>query len=92
MTILPVLLLATTMAIFGTLGYLKGSKWVFIALLILLLAFIAIKVVPDQIVLLLNGLYIGVMLVLKGGLGDHCLGRFGRAQEDHVLDRQAVHG
>ncbi len=50
MTILPVLLLATTMAIFGTLGYLKGSKWAFISLLILLLAFSAIKVVPDQII------------------------------------------
>ena len=69
MMILPVLLLATTMAIFGTMAYLKGSKWAFIALLILLLAFIAITVAPDQIVLLFNGLYVGVMLTLKGGLG-----------------------
>ena len=57
MMILPVLLIATTMAIFGTLSYLKGSKWAFIALLILLLAFVAIKVAPDQIVAVLNGLY-----------------------------------
>jgi len=69
MTILPVLLLATTMAIFGTLGYLKGSKWVFISLLILLAAFVAIKVASDQIVAVLNGLYVGVMITLKGGLG-----------------------
>ncbi len=69
MTILPVLLLATTMAIFGTLGYLKGSKWAFISLLILLAAFVAIKVAEDQIVAVLNGLYVGVMVTLKGGLG-----------------------
>ena len=69
MTILPVLLLATTMAIFGTLGYLKGSKWAFISLLILLAAFVAIKVASDQIIALLNGLYVGVMITLKGGLG-----------------------
>jgi hypothetical protein len=79
--ILLVLLLATTMAIFGTLAYLKGSKWIFISLLILLLAFIAIKVVPDQIVSLLNGLYIGVMLTLKGGLSAIASGDLEAAKE-----------
>lgn len=79
--ILLVLLLATTMAIFGTLGYLKGSRWIFISLLILLLAFIAIKVVPDQIVSLLNGLYIGVMLTLKGGLSAIASGDLEAAKE-----------
>jgi LPXTG-motif cell wall-anchored protein len=69
MLIVPALLIGTTMAIFGTLSYLKGSKWAFIALLILLLAFVAIKVASDQIVALLNGLYVGVMIMLKGGLG-----------------------
>ena len=79
--ILLVLLLATTMAIFGTLGYLKGSRWIFISLLILLLAFIAIKVAPDQIVSLLNGLYIGVMLTLKGGLSAIASGDLEAAKE-----------
>ena len=79
--ILLVLLLATTMAIFGTLGYLKGSRWIFISLLILLLAFIAIKLVPDQIVSLLNGLYIGVMLTLKGGLSEIASGDLEAAKE-----------
>ena len=79
--ILLVVLLATMMAIFGTLGYLKGSKWVFISLLILLLAFTAIKVVPDQIVSLLNGLYMGVMLTLKGGLGAIASGDLDAAKE-----------
>ena len=79
--ILLVLLLATTMAIFGTLGYPKGSRWIFISLLILLLAFIAIQVVPDQLVSLLNGLYIGVMLTLKGGLSAIASGDLEAAKE-----------
>ena len=79
--ILLVLLLATTMAIFGTLGYLKGSRWIFISLLILLLAFIAIKVAPEQIVSLLNGLYMGVMLTLSGGLGAIASGDLDAAKE-----------
>ena len=81
MVILLVLLLATTMAIFGTLGYLKGSKWIFIALLILLVAFIAISKAPDQIVSLINGLYMGVMLTLNGGLGAIASGDLDAAKE-----------
>jgi hypothetical protein len=64
-----ILLLATTMAIFGVLGYLKGSKWAFISLLILLVAFVLVEYRPDTIVATINGLYLGVMLTLKGGLG-----------------------
>lgn len=64
-----VLLLATTMAIFGVLGYLKGAKWAFIALMILSVAVILVEVRPETIVATLNGLYMGVMLTLKGGLG-----------------------
>lgn len=66
--IAAILLLATTMAIFGVLGYLKGSKWAFISLLILLVAFVLVEYRPDTIVATLNGLYLGVMLTLKGGL------------------------
>lgn len=64
-----VLLLATTMAIFGVLGYLKGAKWAFIALMILSVAVILVEVKPETIIATLNGLYMGVMLTLKGGLG-----------------------
>jgi hypothetical protein len=64
-----ILLLATTMAIFGVLGYLKGSKWAFVSLLILLVAFVLVEYRPDTIVATINGLYLGVMLTLKGGLG-----------------------
>lgn len=63
------LIVATTMAIFGTLGYLKGARWAFIALLILLVAFIAVEKFPEKIISTLNGLYLGAVLVLKGGLG-----------------------
>lgn len=81
MMLLSVLMLATTMAIFGTMGYLKGSKWAFISLLILLLAFIAIKLAPETIVSTLNGLYLGVMLTLKGGLGAIASGDLDAAKE-----------
>lgn len=64
-----VLLLATTMAIFGVLGYLKGAKWAFISLIILSLAVILVEVQPETVVAMLNGLYMGVMLTLTGGLG-----------------------
>ncbi|HNS01455.1 MAG TPA: hypothetical protein PKM78_03635 [Anaerolineae bacterium] len=64
-----VLLLATTMAIFGVLGYLKGAKWAFIALMILSAAVILVEVKPETLIATLNGLYMGVMLTLKGGLG-----------------------
>lgn len=63
------LIVATTMAIFGTLGYLKGARWAFIALLILLVAFIAVERFSDTIISTLNGLYLGLVLVLQGGLG-----------------------
>ena len=64
-----ILLLATIMAIFGVLGYLKGSKWAFISLMILSVAFILVENKPETVIATLNGLYMGVMLTLKGGLG-----------------------
>ena len=76
-----ILLLATTMAIFGVLGYLKGSKWAFISLLILSVAFVLVEYRPDTIVLALNGIYTGVMLVLNGGLGALASGDFEAVQE-----------
>lgn len=64
-----IMLLATIMAVFGVLGYLKGSKWAFIALLILLVGFVLVENRPETIVSTLNGMYLGVMLTLRGGLG-----------------------
>lgn len=63
------LLAAGAIAIFATVGYLQGARWAFISLLILFGTLLVIKVFSDQVVMLLNGLYTGVMLVLGGGLG-----------------------
>lgn len=62
------LITGTLMAIFGVLGYLKGHAWGFIGLLLLLGAFVLLQGKPDFIVSTLNGLYLGVMLALRGGL------------------------
>ncbi len=80
MLIAVILLLATTMAIFGILGYLKGSRWAFVSLLILLAAFILVEYQPDTVVLALNGIYTGVMLVFGGGLGALASGDFEEVQ------------
>lgn len=71
MTLTPLvfLLAAGAIAVFATIGYLQGARWAFISLLILFGSLLGIKFFSDQIVLLLNGLYTGVMLVLGGGLG-----------------------
>lgn len=67
---LPIFLLAaTSIAIFATIGYLKGARWGFISLLVLFGTLLLIDKAPEQIVMLLNGLYTGIMLVLNGGLG-----------------------
>ncbi len=68
MVFVAILLLATIMAVFGVLGYLKGAKWAFIALLILLVAFVLVENRASTIISTLNGLYLGVMLTLRGGL------------------------
>ena len=63
-----ILITGTLMAIFGVLGYLKGHAWGFIGLLLLLATFVLLQGKPDFIVSTLNGLYLGVMLALRGGL------------------------
>lgn len=69
MVFAAILLLATIMAVFGVLGHLKGSKWAFIALLILLVAFVLVEGRAGAIVSAFNFFYKGVMLVLRGGFG-----------------------
>lgn len=70
MNLLIFLLAATSMAIFATMGYVKGARWAFISLLILFATLMLIKIFPKQIVMILNGLYTGFMLVINGGMGD----------------------
>lgn len=74
MALLILLIVATTMAIFGCLGYMWGGRKTLILLLILLGTLLVIGAAGDQIVVLLNGLYIGVMLVFKSGLSDIAAG------------------
>ena len=72
---------ATLMAIFATAGYVKGARWAFLSLLILFVTFWVIKVAPEAIVSTLNGLYMGVMLALKGGLGQLASGDLDAVKE-----------
>ncbi|HRX05303.1 MAG TPA: hypothetical protein P5148_19290, partial [Anaerolineae bacterium] len=64
LNLLIFLLAATSMAVFATICYIQGARWAFISLLILFGTLLAIDLFSDQIVMLLNGMYTGVMLVL----------------------------
>lgn len=68
MSITTLFLLAAIMAVFGVFGYLKGVRWAISALLLLLVIFILVEKRSDTIASTINGLYLGVMLTLKGGL------------------------
>lgn len=76
-----VFLLAAIMAVFGVLGYLKGSRWTFYALLLLVLVFIMVEGRSGTIVSTINGLYLGMMLTLKGGLGAIASGDLDKAKQ-----------
>lgn len=69
MSITTLFLLAAIMAVFGVFGYLKGVRWAVAALLLLLVIFIMVEKRSATIASTINGLYLGVMLTLKGGLG-----------------------
>lgn len=76
LNLLIFLLAATSIAVFATIGFIQGARWAFISLLILFGTLLVIKVFPDQIVMILNGIYTGIMLVLNGGLGAIASGDF----------------
>lgn len=65
-----ILLLATTMAVFGIYGHPRGTLIMLVNLAILGLAVFLVESRADQLLLYLNGMYIGLMLVLKSGLND----------------------
>ncbi|MEA3335632.1 MAG: hypothetical protein U9R25_06945 [Chloroflexota bacterium] len=62
--------LASIMAIFAVMGYLNGTRWAIISLIVLLIAAFLVERMPDLIVDTFNGIYMGIMLAIKGGLGD----------------------
>lgn len=74
MSFLFIFTLAAVMAIFGAIGYYRGSWATLVALLFLLMGMIAVVAFGDTILSLLNGLYIGIMLVFKSGLSDIAAG------------------
>ena len=81
---MPLLLLftiATVMAIFGVIGYYRGTAPTLVALIILFIAFTFVELAPDTIITYLNGMYIGVRLVLKSGLSDIAAGDLESASE-----------
>lgn len=75
------LTVATVMAIFATMGFIKGARWAFISLVILFVTLGVITAAPDFIVSTLNGIYMGVMLTLKGGLGQLASGDLDAVKE-----------
>jgi hypothetical protein len=81
MTGLAFLIAAILIAVFATLGYLKGARWAFTSLLIIFVTLFVIDTAPEFIVATLNGLYMGVMLTLKGGLGDLAAGDLDAVKE-----------
>ncbi len=72
---------ATLMAVFATIGYLKGARWAFLSLMVLFVTLLFIKFAPDAIVSTLNGIYMGVMLALNGGLGQLASGDIDAVKE-----------
>lgn len=65
-----VILLAVIMAIFGIIGYQRGIWPEVLSLVILIAAFMVVEKRPQQLIGYMNGLFIGVMLVIKSGLTD----------------------
>lgn len=62
--------LASVMAAFGIIGYQKGWLAMLVMFAILFITVAAIETAPETIIQLMNGLYIGTMLVFKSGLND----------------------
>lgn len=70
MSVLFIIALASIMAVLGIVGYQWGTRAISAALVILLAAFAVVERYPGKIVTLMNGLYMGTMLVFKSGLSD----------------------
>jgi len=69
-TVYIVILLALIMAIFGIIGYQRGIWPEVVSLVVLLASFTVVEKSPQRLIDYMNGLFIGMMLVLKSGLND----------------------
>lgn len=73
------ILLASIMAAFGIIGYLRGTRPMVLSLVIFLMVVVLVEIRSEELITLLNGMYIGVMLVLKSGLNDIASGNLDSA-------------
>ena len=74
MTVHVLILLAIIMAIFGIIGYQRGIWPEVLSLVVLVAAFTVVEKRPEQLIAYMNGLFMGVMLVIKSGLVDLSVG------------------
>lgn len=81
MSFLLLIFVAAAMAVFATFGFLRGAKAMAVALLILFVTCALVEKRPDLLIKTVNGMYMGTMLVLKGGLGDIAAGDFDAISE-----------
>ena len=65
---IPLFIMAGTMALFGVWGYRRGFWPTFMSLMILLFAVLLVLRGADALLMYLNGIWMGTMLLLKGGL------------------------
>lgn len=63
------ILLATIMALFGVLGYLRGAKSSLFTAIVIWLGLVLITQANEKIGTAINGLAFGVVFILSGGLG-----------------------
>jgi len=79
-TVHIIILLAIVMAIFGIIGYHRGVWPEVVSLVVLIAAFTLVEKRPEQLIDLLNGLFMGVMLAIKSGLYDLSTGNLEEAK------------
>ena len=92
-TVYIVILLALIMAIFGIIGYQRGIWPEVVSLVVLLAAFTVVEKSPQQLIGYMNGLFIGLMLVVKSGLNDLNAGDLeSAAQKLRVIEKPFVEG
>lgn len=70
MGLVYLLMAATAMAIFACIGYIWGFQRMLLMFLFLMIGIFVIGTLGETLVSYMNGAFMGVMLVLKGGLGD----------------------
>jgi hypothetical protein len=66
--LLTLIVLAISMAIFAFIGYLHGTRATFFLLLVILFGLLLISRAGGSLATLINGIYLGFLFILNGGL------------------------